>query len=360
MARIFSVNGEGNYAYACARVKARKSLLLPKDTYPRFLNMDLPQIGRAIGEGQYRREVDELSPTHAGVDLIERATYLNLARTYHSVLEFTKGELHSMVSLFLNRWDVYNFKTVLRGKLAGVDWRHVEEELVPAGAFHVPLFRSLFESGGPEEMAALLGRAAQSYGLEPVLLRLIREHGGALPDLARLENEMEREYYHRLLEAVPENTRANRLFLGYLRVESDVVNLKTLFKLKFGEAAVQNASELLIPAGEELTPAVQKALVAAEGYGAFLAELSRLKLYERLREPASSAAAQGSLNEVLLALDRHLMQRALSFSHLYPLSVLPVIDYLLRKRTEVDNIRIIARGKQSGLPEETIRGLLML
>jgi V/A-type H+-transporting ATPase subunit C len=360
MARTVSGNGEGNYAYACARVKARKSSLLPKDTYPRFLNMDLPQIGRSLGEGQYRREVDELSSTHAGVDLIERATYLNLARTYHSVLDFTTGELHSMVRLFLNRWDVYNIKTVLRGKLAGADWRHVDEELVLAGAFHVSMFRSLFESGGPEEMAAILGRATADYDFEPALLRLIREQGGALPDLARLENEMERDYYIRLQSVVPETTRANRLFLEYLRMESDVVNLKTLFKLKFGDAAVENAAELLIPAGEELTPAVQRALVAAEGYDAFLAELSRLRLYERLRVPASSAPAQGSLNEVLLALDRHLMQRALSFSHLYPLSVLPVIDYLLRKRTEVDNIRIIARGKQSGLPEETIRSLLML
>jgi V/A-type H+-transporting ATPase subunit C len=39
---------------------------------------------------------------------------------------------------------------------------------------------------------------------------------------------------------------------------------------------------------------------------------------------------------------------------------LPIIDYRLRKKIEVDNLRSIARGKQSGLPEEDIRSLLVL
>ena len=62
-----SEGGTGNYAYACARVKARKSQLLPRETYPRLLNMELSQIGRFMGEGQYRKEVDELASRHSGV-----------------------------------------------------------------------------------------------------------------------------------------------------------------------------------------------------------------------------------------------------------------------------------------------------
>jgi len=359
MASPVSGSKDGNYAYACARVKARKSTLLPNDTYPRLLNMDLPEIGRFIGEGQYRREVDELSGRYTGVDLIELATYLNLARTYRSILGFTKGELRDLVRIYLNRWDIWNFKTVLRGRTAGAGWEEVSEEIVPAGVFDQPFFEGLFAAADSEEMAARLGRASAAHGFEPVLHKLLRERG-SLPGLAELENALEKEYYERLPGSVPDNSSANRLFWGYLRVESDIINLKTLFKLKFEDVALEKASELLIGGGDELGGPTLRKLAAAPDFETFLSELGATRIFESVREPAARARTSGSLNEVLLALDKHLMARAKKFSHLYPLSVLPVIDYLLRKKTEVDNLRIIARGKQSGLSVGEIRSLLVL
>jgi len=359
MASPGSGSGGGNYAYACARVKARKSSLLPKDTYPRLLNMDLSEIGRFIGEGQYRKEVDELSARYSGVDLIEVATYANLARTYRSILKFTKGELRDTVRLYLNRWDIWNFKTVMRGRTAGVGWPEVSEEIIPAGAFDLQLFSSVFSAAGNEEMVSVLRKASAAYGFEPVLLGLL-DRKGALPGLAELENSLEKEYYARLLSTVPDNTTANRLFRNYLKVEIDVVNLKTLFKLKLEDIPVEKSSGLLLEGGEELEGPELRKLIAIEGYDAFIAEIAAKKAFADLREPASRARDLGSLNGVLVALDRLLVQRARRFSHLYPLSVLPIIDYLLRKKIEVDNLRTVARGKQSGLPEDEIRGLLLL
>ena len=52
--------GKGNYAYATARVKAKKSQLLTKDNYPKLLMMDLNEIGRFLGETQYKAEMTEL------------------------------------------------------------------------------------------------------------------------------------------------------------------------------------------------------------------------------------------------------------------------------------------------------------
>jgi V/A-type H+-transporting ATPase subunit C len=48
------------------------------------------------------------------------------------------------------------------------------------------------------------------------------------------------------------------------------------------------------------------------------------------------------------------------FSHIHPLSVLPIVDFMVRKKIEVDNIRIIARGKESGLDAEQIKKLLVI
>jgi len=40
--------------------------------------------------------------------------------------------------------------------------------------------------------------------------------------------------------------------------------------------------------------------------------------------------------------------------------VLPIIDFMIRKKIEVDNIRIIARGKESGLDVDHIKDLLVV
>jgi len=60
------------------------------------------------------------------------------------------------------------------------------------------------------------------------------------------------------------------------------------------------------------------------------------------------------------ALDKQLILSAQSFSHRYPLSVLPVVDYVLRKKVEVDNLRVLALGKAAGLPEATLKELLIV
>ncbi|HOK28519.1 MAG TPA: hypothetical protein PLI21_05795, partial [Methanomassiliicoccaceae archaeon] len=54
---------KGNYPYATARVKAKKSHLLTQDNYPKLLMMDLNEISRFMGETQNKTEMAELAAT---------------------------------------------------------------------------------------------------------------------------------------------------------------------------------------------------------------------------------------------------------------------------------------------------------
>ena len=53
-------------------------------------------------------------------------------------------------------------------------------------------------------------------------------------------------------------------------------------------------------------------------------------------------------------------EQAKKFSSEYPLSVLPVIDYMISMEIEARNIRTIARGLESGLDKETVKQLLVI
>ncbi|MCK4810953.1 MAG: V-type ATPase subunit, partial [Methanosarcinales archaeon] len=63
---------------------------------------------------------------------------------------------------------------------------------------------------------------------------------------------------------------------------------------------------------------------------------------------------------VEIGLDKYRLEYATQTSHYYPLSIVPIMDYILCKKNEVNNIRMIARGKEVGLPDDVIRSKLVL
>ncbi len=60
------------------------------------------------------------------------------------------------------------------------------------------------------------------------------------------------------------------------------------------------------------------------------------------------------------ALDAALLEYADRLSIRYPLSVCPVLSYVLAKEREVDNIRAIARGREAGLGPDAIEQELVI
>ena len=114
---MFGRNGKkGNYAYIVARVKAKKAGLLKDDAYSKMLMMSLPEISRFISESGYQKEITELTGKYGGVDLIEHATYTNMARLFRSILDSSEGDLKEMIVSDLERWDAWNLKVILRGR----------------------------------------------------------------------------------------------------------------------------------------------------------------------------------------------------------------------------------------------------
>jgi V/A-type H+-transporting ATPase subunit C len=350
-----SLGRKGNYAYACARVRGKKSLLLTKDNYPKLLMMDLNEIGRFLGETQYHVEMAELASRYSGVNLIEIGTNRNLARIYRQVLNFCSGELKNMVSSYLARWDEWNVKTILRGKHYGATVEEIVEDLVPAGRFDEEYLRSLI---GLESVSDILDAVGKKGGSAiPNEIRASYEDTGALEPL---EEYFDKIYYSRLLESIRGKNRPERLFLAFIQKEIDINNLRTLLKLKREGIPFERVRIYFIDGGKELRVNELVRLAGIESFEQMLDELSRFSFYEQIKDALEDAKETGSLTKVMLALQRYLAKEAEKFSHQFPLSILPILDYMLRKKVEVDNIRIIARGKESGLDMDVIKGLLVM
>jgi V/A-type H+-transporting ATPase subunit C len=351
--RLFG--GNGNYAYACTRVKAKKSFLLSKDTYSRMLNMDVHEIGRFLGETQYGQEMAQYGSKYVGATLVEVAVTRNLAATYQAILGFTTGHLRDMVGDYLRRWDTFNVKTVLRGKITGARVEEIVDTFVPAGAFSEQYLRSLVETATIQEIMETLYKEP-ALSITPELLRDVVDNG----KLAPLEDHLDKMFYADLLKDVEPTNTADRLLRDFIRREVDVTNMKVLLKLKAERIPEDRIQKYLIPGGMEFGIDKLRSMAQGEGVGTLIDELEKCSMYEDIKPALEKFKEDKKLSGLTIALDKALIGTSEKFAHFYPLSVLPIVNYMIRKKVEVDNIRIIARGKQSGLSNKVTEELLVI
>ncbi len=341
----------GNFPYVTARVKARRALLLPKESYDRFLQMEIPEIARYLGEQQYKDELLALGARYTGVDLIEMAITRNLEKTYTQIYEFSEGQLKIMVGRYLDRYDLQNIKTVVRAKIYGATERDLQEDIIPAGSFSREFLEKLIESKDLESIFKALEGTIYTNALQ-----LLGKRPSEVTAWAEWEDLVSRLYYSELLESITPLNEPNSLMLEFLKREIDIINLKTVLRAWVSKAQFER--EIFLDGGYELSREVLREMLKMDEQ-----QLARtLSAYRFYKEVAGNLGkvAKSGIGILMRSAERAHLREAEHYSHIHPLSILPVLDYIIRKDREVQNIRIIARGKESNLSAETMRELLVI
>lgn len=343
--------GIGNVQYVSARVKAKKTLLLPKETYDRLLLMEIPEIARFLGEGEYKAEMIEFGARYSGVDLIETAITRNLARTYNQIYSFAEGRLREMIGLYLERYDLDNVKAIVRGKVYGAPIADIEESLLPAGELPGDVLVQLIEAPSVERVFELL-----SGTIFAAALGKLGKRPAEVASWSRWEDLLSQMYYERQLDSVPPDSEANRLLREFIQREIDVLNLKTLLRTWIAKARFD--WEIFIDGGRELKLKDLHDLLGADEAD-LLKRLGEFDVSKGIVPDLQGLAKKG-VGSVMRRVEIERLRLAERYSHLHPLSVLPVLDFILRKDREVQNLRLIARSKESGLSIEEMRALLVV
>ena len=350
---MFRRSGKGNYAYVVTKVRAKKTTLLQEDSYAKLLMMSVPEISRFISESGYQQEMSELAGRIEGIDLVEHATYSNMAKVFRSILQASTGDLRDMLSAYLEKWDIWNLKVILRGKLYGMDADSIREDLVIAGELSAADLEKLLSAGTEEEILASFGKMAK-VAVPQDIMNAYKSSG----NLTQVEDYLDMLHYSRLIDRIDPFSAPARLFQDFIRAEIDTVNLGTILKLKAEGVYGPDVMKYVIPGGKQIDKQLATQLANAETVAATSADLAQLDFYDEIKGALESGS--GSLRDIVSGMKRYQIQQAKRFSHLYPLSIVPILDFMIHKEIEVSNIRIIARGLSSGIDRETIKGLLVM
>jgi V/A-type H+-transporting ATPase subunit C len=345
--------GSSNYEYVTARVRSRRARLFDEDDYRKLTRMGPGEIARFMEESEYEREMNALGARHSGVDLIEYALNRNLAANFDDLLRWADGRLYDYVARYLRKFDAWNAKTVLRGLYSGAERAEVEDDLIRAGEFGDERLGRLLDATSVEEAIETLRGTMFHRPLEAAF-ETYEQSGVLVP----LENAVDRAFYGGLLDDLPEEPdRATGLYIEFLRAEIDFRNLRNAFRLAYSGADLDPA-DYYIEGGRLFDEGDLRQL--ASNPDELAARVRESPYGDDLDEALDELERAESLIGFENALDAALLEYSDQLSNRYPLSVCPVLGYVLAKEREIDNIRAVARGREAGLTEEEIEEELVV
>lgn len=346
-------NRSGNYAYTATKAKAMKSRLIKEDDYNKMLQLSVSELAHFASEAGYQKEVTELGDKSEGVELVERVTYAYMANTFKILLNGSQGELHTVLAAYLQKWDNWNIKVILRGKSYGLSTDEIRNDLVPAGSLSAEDLERLIAFESSEEVLTAYEKLASM----PIPAEYLADFK-ATGNLGMIEDYMDKFRYERLVKIIPTNTIPTRMFSQYVRGAIDIRNLETILKLKVEGVTGEAVMPYVIEGGKQIDSKFAKQLADAATLEDTYADLAQLDFYDSIKEQIDNG--EFNVRNLILNTQKYEMSVAKKFANEYPLSVLPVIDYMLCMENEARNIRTIARGIESGLSKDVIKGLLVI
>ena len=319
--------GKANYSASSARAKSRKSSLIDQVRMKQLLQQDVNAISASIADSGYRADLDLYASRLKGAELVEAALSHNLDRDLAEVLHFCTGSVRDQVAIYALRFEFANAKTVLRAIHSGADHEVLRTEILP-------------------EAIALMGSSPWGKTLSKL------PEGSTLQEM---EDALDRAYYADALKSVS-LPGSDFTLMRYLRSEIDHKNVINILRSIRQGVDQEKIIQIMIPGGRSISKDVLRAMTR-ETTGSGVVETLTKKSpgfdSEGLIE-AIEASEGGSLDPVIQLLAKKRDALLYSMSHRSPVSVLPVVHYIESKTHEVQNLRLLVRGKAAGLSNEVI------
>jgi V/A-type H+-transporting ATPase subunit C len=317
-----------DFAYLNARIRARRSRLLPEGFFREALNLNFPELVKVLGESIYGPDL-----TRGDLTGVDRAVTVHLNRTVADLPRLVSGEAREAIRLLLMRSDLANVKTILRGRAAGWSADEIAGHLA-GGTLPPGLYRAMAEAPDAASLAQVLSLR------EHPIAGVLREASKASHEPMQIEVLLDHAFYREVLR------RARELDQPYLeeftRFEIDALNLAAgvkLFTIGF-----EGPSEwVFLPGGRYVGLLLFQRL--ASGEVAALQDLSDTD-FERVAEAGDLEALERSLRCVLLA-KAHAQSKDVLGPGL-------AIDYIRCKEWEASRIRLLARRAYYNLPAASV------
>ncbi|MEE8168748.1 MAG: V-type ATPase subunit [Candidatus Hydrothermarchaeales archaeon] len=342
------------YAYPVARVSARRSFLLSEKQLASIAEADNLEDAVNILSGTVYDFVSQISEELS----IEQALNKNLVETLLEIHKFLPSDAQEVFLYCLGKYETLNIKSILAGVYAGLPKEEITKSIVPINLELTEHFYSdLASLKSVEDVVSHLEETP--YGFLIKILPKYEETGLLLP----LNTALDRFAYERAYEVASSFKGPDiELLKKMIGTEIDIINIKTILRLKAAGVKVDDIAGYLIPHGYELEgklPSFYKLESIADG----IEVLKNTAYYE----PLSSALKGYSQYEIssyetikrLGPFERALDEFYIRFGRtLYmeqSMGMGAVLRYVIEKTREIRNLITMLKLKAEGFSPEEIK-----
>jgi V/A-type H+-transporting ATPase subunit C len=338
----------GNTPYIAARAKSRRQKLADRARLRQLINQSVDQLTVAVGDLGYRTEIDLYAGKLTGGDLVEAALTHNLEVELQEIVDMSNRAIRPLIEIYTLRFEYQNAKAVLRAVHNEISIEEVGNSILPeVNDINTPWLK-VVESSDDLKSAALLMRR-KSFGSA---LARVPEDGS----LSEYEDALDRHYFETAIKAMRMAKGAPARFLSRLFAsEIDHRNIVNILEASAVGIPSDQLVSLLIPGGR-LLPKRSFSTIASGGRNAMLDLLRAgdrfdMSAFEVVLEESESTRSLDPVITWMKAREYAMMQR---MSYLHPVSALPIIHYVAMKAQEVNDLRLIVRGRLAGLSAEVL------
>jgi len=310
--------------YAVGRIRVLQRDMLDKTRLERLLSAAsfkeaqraLSEIGWANAEGT---DYEQVSLQH-----VEKACKLIRAIT----------PAPGITDCFLMHYDVHNLKTLIKSRTLGEKAAYLSE----CGTLSISLLAHAVAEHSYKKLPPVLAETMDA----------LEKRLAVQPDAMEIDVKLDHAMYRMIFQLLQKEKAP--LILLYFKARVDLLNAVMLLRAKAMGRNEVFLKEVLIAGG---THSVEKWLEATQT----VEKLPKLlDAYGKNIVSATQAAVQDS--KKLPALEKEMDDYLLSLFTPYrmaPLSLEPIIGYLLAVEREAAAVRLIMAGKIGGFPQEAIR-----
>lgn len=350
--------GGKDYGYSNARIRGMRSRLLDRAFLDGLIaTPDIQRLIQELSETEYGPDLEDTLIHGRDAAAIDEALKNNMVRTFRKVLGFLNEEAQYLVTTLLGRWDVFNIKTILRGKHMHLTAEEIAEGLLPTGQLTLVDLEALAMQ---DDVRAVVDTAI-TWGL-PYGSALREGYSEFLKsgELADVELAIDRYYTNWASQRLRRRGANSKLAKRILAIQVDIANLVMVFRLQKADLESVDVADFFLEGGAEIKPELYIELAKMSDIDEVLDRLRGTPYGKTLDDAAMKYLEENSIVVFERTLEDYLMRKALMLGTGDPLGVGVVIAYLWGKQNEITNLRIIVKGKAVGMPVERVRGELIL
>ncbi len=343
------------YDYGNTRLRARLSQLLPVEKLESFTDFkSIDSLISALTKTPYQESIERALTFAHGYECINQAMKFASAEILNDLMSFYHDDEKVMIRMIFFRYDLQNLKVIFRGIIHKIPVDQMTSSFTYMGTISDSVLKDLAKSENPED--AINRMVVFQLPVAQSLLRL-RSSKKELTS-SDIELAMEKWYFREIGNMLTGNSEDVQLLRKFYQVEADIFNFNTVLRFVSSDSGQEviggELKDFLVETGY-----LRKSRLLFESHNnkieKLITDLYATRYGPYLRQAMHCYQDTKLLSEFENQMRMYFLNWAARLPRLQPLGIGVAIGYMALKRSEIKNLRWIAKGIVSGFEPAYIR-----